>query len=171
MENKFKAGEYIVYDTYGICEIQEIKKMSLVQGTPFQPYYVLKPLSAGQSTYYVPCENETLCLRMRRPMIKSEIEELLSKSVTSNVKWIENRQLRSEKAREIIKNGVSPDLIALIRCLYERKLSLKESGKTLSSTNENLLSAYEKLINEELSFCLNIPASEVAGYIKDCIKA
>ena len=171
MENQFKAGEYIVYDTYGICEITEVKKMTLVSGTPFQPYYVLRPLSAGHSTYYVPCENETLCNKMRLPMNKEKINELLTESISSSVKWIENRQLRSEKAREIIRNGVTPDLIALIRCLYERKLSLKENGKALSATDESLLSSCEKLVNEELSFSLNIPVGEVAGYIKGCIKS
>lgn len=170
MENQFKAGDYIVYDTYGICEITEVKKMTLISSTPFQAYYVLRPLSAGHSTYYVPCENEALCNKMRLPMDKEKINELLAESVLSSVKWIENRQLRSEKAREIIRNGVTPDLIALIRCLYERKLSLKESGKALSATDESLLSSCEKLVNEELSFSLNIPVGEVAGYIKDCIK-
>lgn len=171
MENQFKAGDHIVYDTYGICEITEVKKMTLVSGTPFQPYYVLRPLSAGHSTYYVPCENEALCNKMRLPMNKEKINELLAESVLSSVKWIENRQLRSEKAREIIRNGVTPDLIALIRCLYERKLSLKENGKALSATDESLLSSCEKLVSEELSFSLDIPIDEVAGYIKDCIKA
>lgn len=107
---------------------------------------------------------------MRLPMNKEKINELLAESVLSSVKWIENRQLRTEKAREIIRNGVTPDLIALIRCLYERKLSLKENGKSLSATDESLLSSCEKLVNEELSFSLDIPIDEVAGYIKDCIK-
>lgn len=170
MGNQFKAGDHIVYDTYGICEITEVKKITLVSGTPFQPYYVLRPLSADHSTYYVPCANEALCNKMRLPMDKEEIDALLSESISTSVKWIENRQLRSEKAREIIRNGVTPDLIALIRCLYERKLSLKKNGKALSATDESLLSSCEKLVSEELSFSLDIPIDEVAGYIKDCIK-
>lgn len=170
MVNQFNAGEYIVYDTYGVCEIQEIKKMTLVHGTPFQLYYVLKPLGAGHSTYYVPCENESLCVKMRRPMSKEEIEKLINASVDSSIKWIENRQLRSEKAREIIKKGVTPDLIALIRCIYERKLCLKENGKALSATDESLLASCERLVNEEFSFSLDIPESGVAEYIKGCIR-
>lgn len=31
MENQFETGEYIVYDTYGICKIKEIKRMSLMK--------------------------------------------------------------------------------------------------------------------------------------------
>lgn len=170
MENQFKTGEFIVYDTYGICEIKEIKKMSLVQGSGLQTYYILIPVNSQSSTFYVPCSNEKLCSKMRRPMNAEQIRQLLSESRTAQFSWIENRQLRAERAREILKGGITPSLIALIRCLYERKTDLKKQGKSLSSTDDGILTTCEKLINEEFSFSLNIPCSCVPGYISGCME-
>lgn len=168
MQIEYKTDEYIVYDTYGVCRIKEIKKMSFVHGEPSRPYYVLSPANASQSTYYVPCENKVLTAKMRRPLNKNEIEKLLDSSLNIDTSWIDNRQSRAEYSREVLKKGITPELFSLIRCLYERKLSLEANGKSLSSTDEGILNSCEKLINEEFSFSLNITAEEVPSYISRC---
>lgn len=170
MQNEYKTGEHIVYDTYGVCKITDIKKMAFVHGTPAQNYYILSPVNASQSTYYVPCENEALTSKIRRPLNKDEIDSLLDSSHSIDLSWIDNRQVRSEHSREILRKGITPELIALIRCLYERKLTLKSNGKNLSATDEGILASCEKLINEELSFSLGITTDEVPGYIRGCLK-
>ena len=97
---KFNVGDHIVYDTYGICVVKQIKRMSFFPGAPLQNYYVLCVLENPNSTYYIPCENEALFV---------------------NTEWIENRQLRNEQYRKIISDGVSPELVSLIHCIYKKK--------------------------------------------------
>ncbi len=169
MNFSYKEGDYIVYDTYGICLIKEIKNMSFTHASPIKPYYILSPLYSKQSTYYVPCDSEKLVSKMRLPLTKSEIEELLKGSYETEFGWIDNRQTRGEKIREILNGGISPELIALIRCLFERRLELKEKGKSLSATDENNLSIAEKMINDEFSFSLGIEKESVADFIRQSV--
>lgn len=170
MKNKYQAGEHIVYDNYGVCLIKDIKEMSLVHGVPRKDYYILSPVNASQSTYYVPCDNEALTSKMRNPLTENEIHNLLKNSEAIILSWTDNRQQRAEISREILKNGINVELIALIRCLYERKLALRANGKKLSATDEGILLSCERMINDEFSFSLGISSDTVPEYIRSFMK-
>lgn len=170
MTVKYKEGAYLVYDIYGICEIKEIKKMTFAKGAPMQNYYVLAPLNSPASTFYLPTDNEALCQKLREPMSEKEIKSLLAESEKINLDWIDNRQNRNENFHRILDSGITPELIALIRCLYSRKIQLKENGKKLSSTDEGIFSCAEKLVKEEFAFSLKIEGEKVAEYIQSYLE-
>lgn len=167
MKEKYSKGAFLVYDTYGICKISEIKKMSFSKSAPLRSYYVLSPLNSPSSTYYVPVENEALCGKLREPMREREIKALLSESAELTLDWIDNRQNRNENFHRILDGGITPELIALIRCLYSRKKQLSENGKKLSGTDEGIFTSAEKLVKEEFAFSLQIEGEKVAEYIQN----
>lgn len=171
MTEKYAAGTFLVYDTYGICKIREVKKMTFSKALPMQTYYVLSPLNSPASTFYVPADNEALCQKLREPMSEREIKRLLGESEKISLDWIDNRQNRNENFHRILDSGITPELIALIRCLYSRKLSLSENGKKLSSTDEGIFTSAEKLVKEEFAFSLNIEPEKVAEYIQTCLES
>lgn len=170
MSEMFAEGAAVVYDIYGVCRIKEIKPMSFTGGKPTQKYYVLSPLNSSLSTYYVPVDSEKLTKKLRNPLTKSEIHSLLHGTAKNSMQWIENRQMRSETFRAILNEGVSAELLSLIKCLFERKQELSEKGKSLSATDENMLSSAEKLICEEFAFSLGTEKENVTGYICDYIE-
>ncbi|MBQ7295346.1 MAG: CarD family transcriptional regulator [Clostridia bacterium] len=171
MSEKYTAGTFLVYDTYGICKISEVKKMTFLKGTPLQTYYVLSPLNSPSSTFYVPADNETLAGKLREPMSEREIKGLLSESEKISLDWIDNRQTRNENFRRILDGGITPELIALIRCLYSRKTQLQENGKKLSGTDEGIFTSAEKLVKEEFAFSLKIESEKVAEYIQSYLES
>lgn len=161
----FSQGETLVYDVHGLCRVREIRRMSFVKSEPLQCYYVLSPLSNSSSVYYVPADNEKALSKLRRPLTKQEIEQILSQAKDESCEWIENRQLRTDAFHAVLRRGVTPELVSLIKCIYTRKLYLSEKGKKLSVTDEGVFAAAEKLLNEELAFVLGIKEDEVSGYI------
>ena len=93
------------------------------------------------------------------------MQQLLLKAKASMPDWIEKRQERNEYTNRILSMGITPELISLIGCLYNRKQLLETQGKKLSSTDENTFALAEKMVKEEFAFSLNISADKVSKYI------
>lgn len=164
MSEKYNIGDFVVYDIYGICTVSKIENLSLISGAPKRKYYILSPLNAASSTYYVPVSGEAVN-KLRAPMTEAEIQQLLLKAKASMPDWIEKRQERNEYTNRILSMGITPELISLIGCLYNRKQLLETQGKKLSSTDENTFALAEKMVKEEFAFSLNISADKVSKYI------
>ncbi len=162
---KFGVGTHVVYDIYGICRITDIKPMAFISGEKKKDYYILSVLNSPTSTYYVPVDGAEG--KLRHPMTKEEIHLLLDTPGETQVSWNDNRQSRKDFFLRILDKGITPELMGLIRCLYSRRLELSANGKSLSSTDEGIFSAAEKLVREEFSFSLGIPSDEVTEYIRN----
>ena len=165
MSEKYNVGDFVVYDVYGICRIVKIETLSFVKGLPKRDYYVLSPLNAAASTYYIPTKGETPEQKLRLPMTEVQIRQLLLKAKSSELEWIEKRQERTDFSNRILSSGITPELISLIGCLYSRKQQLEAQGKKLCSTDENTFALAEKMVKEEFAFSLSIPAEKVSEYI------
>lgn len=165
MSEKYNVGDYVVYDVYGVCKILKIENLSFVSGTPKRSYYVLYPLNATASTYYVPVSGETSQQKLRHPMTEEEIGKLLLTAKNTVLQWIEKRQERNDHSNRILSSGITPELISLIGCLYNRKQQLCAMGKKLSSTDESTFAQAEKMVKEEFAFSLGISPDKVSQYI------
>ena len=165
MSEKYNAGDFIVYDVYGICKIERLEKFSFSKAIPKEDYYVLHPINAPTSTYYVPVTGEVAIKKLRRPMSEIHIKALLLEALNLNLSWIEKRQQRTEYFYHVLSEGISAELICLIGCLYKKREELLSKGKKLSSTDENFFKAAENMVKEEFSFSLGIPDKKVSMYI------
>ena len=94
MAQKYKIGECVIYDTYGICKITEIKQMSFMRSIPKQEYYVLSVLNSPSSTYYLPTQGVLAETKLRYAMTEDEIKALLSSAKECEIGWIDARQER-----------------------------------------------------------------------------
>ena len=165
MSEKYTVGTFVVYDIYGICKIDRIEKLSFSKDTPKKDYYVLSPLNSQSSTYYLPVSNSGACQKLRLPMTEAQIQELLIEAKKADIQWIERRQERADLSNRILAGGISPELVRLVGCLYEKHKAISEQGKKLSSTDEHFFLSAENMLKEEFSFSLGIPAEEVSQYI------
>ena len=62
--DKFIKGEKVLYSVNGVCEITDITEK--VFGKTVMRYYVLKPISNGEATLFVPVNNENLVRKMKK---------------------------------------------------------------------------------------------------------
>ena len=163
---QFEKGQIIAYGTNGICIVDDIKPMKIISDAPLEPYYVLKLKRDTQSKVFVPVGNETLTSKMRDPMEKEEILDMLKHVKSDKMKWDTDRRARADMFRDILVEGVSLGLLKMVICLYERKRYLYKSGKKLPVTDTNTLKTAVRLLEEEVGYVLDIDEDKVGAFIR-----
>ena len=163
----YQVGDTIQYSSTGICKIDAIEEKVL--GKIKKSYYVLMPISHSNSTVYVPVDNEALTSKMRRILNKDEILEIIHSSSESPDILIENDTERREKFTDIIHSGNRKDLLILIRSLYLHKEHQQSNGRKFHIADERVFKEAERILYDELSYTLEIPADEVVKFIQENI--
>ena len=167
--NGFDIGEYVSYGINGMCNIEDIRPMQLSQSVEKMMYYILRPESNPKSTIFVPVNNQKLVSKMREPMTKDEINAMLVRMKDRTLEWEKDVRFRTESFHEILNNGVSQDLILMIRCLHRKRQELVQLGKKLPARDSNTLKTAERLVEEEFAHVLHIKCEEVSDYIRDVL--
>ena len=163
---KFAVNDYVIYGKSGLCFVKEIKKMRMANG-PLENYYILNSATGNAVTIYVPCNNEKLASKMRRPMTKDEIDEILSSAKGQQMLWIDNNNERADKFKAITDSENYRDWLLLASCLHMKKLEKHAIHKHLSGRDESTLKLLEKLIEDEFCYSLQLERSQVSEYIKE----
>ena len=164
----FEVGQKIVYSTHGICEITEKKIMEV--GKEKKEYYVLAPVFDVKSIFYVPVDNAKTLNTMRKLLTQDEIDDIITSVSANKTEWIVNDIERKEFCLSAISSGNRCDLMRVIGMLYMRQKDLKSQKKHIHISDERYLKTAEKMLHEEFSYVLNIPAEKVPDYIKNKIE-
>lgn len=165
-EAQFEVGQYVVYGTNGICTVDSIEPMSFAAGMPEEMYYVLRQNRKKETKLFVPLKNTELVSKLREPMQKEDIEDILMGLSDGDVQWIDDRRQRTEYFKSILHEGVSGRLLNMIICIYERRRTVAKAGKKLPVADTNTLKTAERLVQEEFSWVLGIDEDEVPKYIR-----
>ena len=165
-EAQYEAGQYVVYGTNGICIVDSIELMSFTSDAPKEMYYVLRQHKHSETCFFVPLKNEALLSKLREPMTREDIEDILMGLSDDDVKWVTDRRARGDYFKSILNEGVSGHLLNMIRCIYEKKRELARQGKKLSVTDTTTLRSAEKLVEEEFAWALGLDPQEVPAFIR-----
>lgn len=103
-------------------------------------------------------------------MTEDEIHNLLLTTKNTVLYWIDKRQERNDTSNRILSSGITPELVSLVSCLYNRKNQISETGKKLTSSDESIFSQAEKIIKKEFSFSPGIPDTKVSEHIHTFIE-
>jgi CarD family transcriptional regulator len=108
---------------------------------------------------------------MRKLITKEEIDSLLGAVKDASVEWINDRKKRTELFEGIIKSNDILGILRLIGCLYVKREELMGHGgnKRLAFSDQEVLERAERLIEDEFSFVLGIPKTDISEYIKSRI--
>jgi CarD family transcriptional regulator len=168
-ENSYKAGDVVLYATYGVCEISEITEKDF-NGARFA-YYALKPLYYDKCTIFVPVGNEALIAKMRPLLSVEEIYALIKAMPDKDTTWIEDESVRGRNYREIIDGGDRGELARLIKTLYLRQQAQKTKNKNINETDKNFMKDAERILYEEFAHVLKIKREQVLPFIAGRIEA
>ena len=157
------VNETILYGTHGICKITDIEERDFT-GTK-KVYYVLKPVKDEKSTIYVCVHNEKAVKQMRQIMSADEIHEMIQSMPEETTEWIENKNERNEKYKEILNSGDRYALVKMIKSLYLHRQQQKELGKKLHLTDEKFFKDAERMLYDEFAAALNIKPEQVLPFI------
>ncbi|HPF20004.1 MAG TPA: CarD family transcriptional regulator [Syntrophomonas sp.] len=162
----FKVSDYVVYSTTGVCRITAIGKDEYA-GNNDTEYYVLHPVYDTNMTIKIPVNNPKIA--MRPILTQEEVLSLIAAMPTQETIWIEDNRERNELYKTILKRGTCQEWIKLIKTLHVEKEARLANGKTLTSTDEEIMRAAEKQLHEEFAIALNISPDKVLPYILEHI--
>lgn len=167
MPERFSKGDYIRYSSNGVCLVEDIRKLDYAGKNNTDDFYILVPVNNRSSTIYVPVNNAELTSRMRRILSKEEIDRIIESVKLGEVTWIDDRKMRSESFKAILKRCDSLELMRLVSCIYLKKQDLIAKGKKLSAADDNILTQAESMVEDEFSFVLNLDGIQVGRYIRN----
>jgi CarD family transcriptional regulator len=160
----FSVGDSFIYGGHGICELMEIREMSIDDET--RPYYVLKPVFGnGFTTLYVPVGNENLKAKMKRLLSTDEIHGFIGGMPGEDSIWIENKRKRKEFYKEILSNGDRVSLVGLIKAVFLHRQKLNAAGRKLYVSDEQFMRDAEKMLYDEFAYVLGIRQEDVLPFI------
>lgn len=166
MDN-FIKGEKVLYSVNGVCEITDITEK--VFGKTVMRYYVLKPISNGEATLFVPVNNENLVRKMKKLMTQPQLDEVLDNVSAKDVEWNNNEVVRKEEFRNTISFGNVSDILVLLKSIWLHRRIQNSKGRKLHIPDEMYLREAEKIIKEEISTVIGVEQDEVIPYIKNKI--
>lgn len=170
LNESLNVGSYVVYDSSGVCRLNEIKSICFAGENKEREYYVFAPVNTA-STIFVPTDNDQLKEKIRDVLSEREIGDMLQNARGNEMNWIDDRRTRSEEFNETLSRGIDTDLFLMMRCIYRKKTELEKQKKHLSSMDDELLKNAERLIRDEFAFALKIDEDQVDDYIFNALEA
>lgn len=166
----FELNDVLVYGTNGVCKISDIRKENF-SGLKSEMYYILSPVFGTQSTLYVPTGNSKLSTKLRPVMVKETLNEMMNTAKENDLPWEADDRIRGEHFHEIVSNGLSPELLLVIKCIVRRRNELKLKIKKLHAADERTLALCEKIASEEYAYAYGIDVAEAVTFIENELTA
>lgn len=163
----FKVNDYIMYGVTGVCKVLDITQEKLMNNEK-KDYYVLNPIYSKDTIIKTPVDNTRIS--MRKIMSRDDIDLLISDMQNKEVLWIDDEKERNEKYKSMLKSGDSSELVTLMKSIYTNKKAKKTSGERSRKSDDELMKAAEKLLNEEFATVLDIDIKDVKSYILAHVK-
>ena len=161
---RYQVNDVVVYESYGVFRIDGFCTKKV--GGCEREYYVLKPVyKCGVSTAYVPVESEQNADKLRPLPSREEVVGLIDALPQMQAPWIENRDARRERYREILRDGDRTAMMHAIRALRLRRREQEACGKRLYLADERFLKEAERLLYDEFAVALQIEPKQVLPYI------
>ena len=166
-KRQYSKGERVFCDGL-VCMIDDIRTLDFAVD-PERLYYVLKPVSGGGSTMYMPADSEDTARRMRYILSRSQIDSLLADVRGRQLEWEEDRKVRTAYYHEILACADHEQLLLLIRCIYLRREQRALEGKRISAGDEAIMQSAQRLICEEFRHALGLSPEGTGEYIRQAL--
>ena len=166
MAEPYRIGDHVSYSCSGVCLVADIRTDAPRGKEAPKTFYILKPVADPGSTIFVPTTSEALLAKMQRLPTQAEIDQLILSTREEELAWIDDRKVRTASFQATLKACDLRELLRLVGCIYRQKQVLAGRGKKLSSADEATLRRAEGIIENELSFVLQVPDDQVGAYIR-----
>ena len=165
----FEKGEYVVYGTKGVCQVEDITHVDMPGADKERLYYVLCPVHNTSGKIFSPIDNQKIV--MRKVISEDEAKELIAEIPSIEELWISNEKEREAKYKEAVLSCDYKDWVGVMQTLYIRKQRRIAQGKKVTALDEKYLHLVENELYDELSIALHIPANQMERHIKEQIGA
>ena len=164
----FEKGEFIMYGSSGVCQIEEIGPMEMSGAKVGKLYYTLLPVYTNGSKIFTPVDNTKIV--MRKIMTKQEAMDAVSEIPEIEPLWIEDEKKREELYKETLHACTFEGYIKVIKTLFLRQQSRLENGKRLATVDERYLKMAQDGLYGELAISLSMDKEDVVNFITEQIE-
>ena len=154
----FKKGEFILYGTVGVCQVEKISRTDFSDNDRL--YYYLVPRYEKDTTICIPVDSDKVM--MRGIMSRKDAERFVNAWPDVECKEYANDRERPQAYKEAIQSGDCLELASMIKEISRMEQSHKGKGRILSVREK----AARRLLFGELAAALDIYPEEVPGYIE-----
>ena len=99
-------------------------------------------------------------------MLKEKLHEMVLAAKSSEPSWEKDDRVRGEDFQRIVSNGMSCELLTLLKSLMIHKNELKQTVRKLHNADERVLAQCEKIIGEEFAYAFGVDVDDALSHIK-----
>ncbi len=160
----FKKGEYVVYGTSGVCQVEDIGTLDGIAAQKDKLYYTLTMEYSQGGKIFTPVENSKVVIR--KVLSKDEARVLLEGVSEVDGFVITNEKERENLYKEAMKCCDCRELIRILKTIERRKQARLANGKKMDSIDERYCKKVEDLLYGELMVSLQIDRSQIKEIVK-----
>ncbi|EEQ57394.1 hypothetical protein MCJ35_14955 [Enterocloster sp. OA13] len=158
----FKKGEFILYGTVGVCQVEKISRTDFSDNDRL--YYYLVPRYEKDTTICIPVDSDKVM--MRGIMSRKDAERFVKAWPDVECKEYANDRERPQAYKEAIQSGDCLELASMIKEISRMEQSRKGKGRILSVREKDGAKAARRLLFGELAAALDIYPEDVPEYIE-----
>ncbi len=161
----YQVGEFVVYGSEGVCEVQEIGTIDILGLNNNREYYTLKPIN-NNGKIFAPIDTNVF---IRGVLTGDEIQEMIKEipSLKKSTDKVKNDRALQEYYKNLLKTDNFIELLSTTIEINNEKEELGKNGKKLGQIQEKFIKIANDLIEDEFSIVLGINKEDVSEYIKD----
>ncbi len=159
----FEKGDYVVYSNNGICRVEDIVTMSMLDEK--KEYYTLIPINEPTAKIYLPLDYKGQ--RVRLAMNEEQARELCGKIGELEELSIVNEKERERVYKEAMASNDPYILAGVVKTISGRKKARELQGKKSTSIDDRYLKLVENQLYGELCHALQVNKEELEHIIKN----
>lgn len=164
----FEVGDYVIYGTKGVCQVEAIGVPSIVSESSGLKYYTLHQVYTKGSRIFTPVGNQKVI--MRALITEKDANRLLDDITNIETLWVPDEKKREEIYKDKLKTCDCREIIKIIKTVYCRKQLRLAEGKKMTSKDEKYLQIAENALYGELAFVFGIKKDDMVSFIKNRVE-
>lgn len=164
----FQVGDYVIYGNNGVCRIENVGPMEMMDMPKERLYYTLAPVSSNAGKIFTPVDNAKVVIRA--VITREEAQKLIDDIKDIDELWIADERRRENVYKEAMAKCDLREFVKIIKTIYLRKQSRIAAGKKLTAADERYFHMAEESLYGELAIPLEMEKEEVKKYVVAKVK-
>lgn len=166
----YKINDVICYQNYGICQIIDIKELTVMNNKARKYYFMRKMFDKCDSTIIkIPVDTDNI---MRHVITKEDALVLIDSIPSLDPVWVKDVRERETLFKSMISSWKMEEWVKVIKSIYLMRQENRNSDKPkpLPIIDMKYFEKAESLFNQEMAYALELSENEIPVYIEKMIE-
>ena len=166
----YKINEVVCYQNYGICQIIDIKELTVMNNKPRKYYFMRQMFDKCDSTIIkIPVDTQNI---MRRVISKENALLLIESLPTLDPVRVKDVREREALFKSMISSWKMEEWVKVIKSIYMMRNENRKSDKPkiMPIIDMKYFEKAESLFNQEMAYALEMSENEIPTYIENMIE-